>query len=666
VAALVAMPLAGDSQVIELNNPDGVRVVALDGVAEGDRAGYSVSGAGDFNGDGLADVLVGAYNAQRDGIFQGQAYVIFGTREAMPARLDLGSLDGANGFVLRGTQGKDSTGVALAGIGDFNGDGFDDIAIGSPSAATVEPQAGCVTVVFGRPGTWEAGTSLGVFTAALGVVFESVVRGEAGRGLSGAGDINGDGFADLVIGAPMTRNQYGASAGRVYVVFGGADWRGRVSLDTLARDGRGFVLEGRRSGDRAGWSVGGGGDFTGNGFPEVLVGAPRMMNPKPLDTGEAYVVFGGRGPFQFDLSLFYLNGDNGSRVTGFLENQWLGTSVGAVGDLNDDGVSELLFGASKSWPGGKPGGTDEGGQVFLVKGAAGPQRVVVKLAEPDILRLIHFDGPTAGDFLGWSVAGVGDADGDGLPDWLMSAHSADPSESNSGRTTLWRGKPTALLSRQKARVLSTADGWHFNGAGRWQISGVKLSGAGDFNGDGVADVIIGAPGGSPTEGDQIGRAFLVFGERLSTPRELIWTVWHPSGAAPLLGVGGPTDGRVSPPDARCWVGFDAGKGEGHQEASRTRVTRRLPEESAGASDVRVSWTITAERTEWSRATVRLQWIDAEVEGLSELEVVWRADDSQEWTRVADQLVEKDRRRATVQVNELGEFGLRGVAAAEGE
>jgi hypothetical protein len=661
--ALLAMPATTPSQAIQLNDPDGTRVVELAGVEEGDRAGYSVSGAGDFNGDGFADIIVGAYRAVRDGQPRGQAYVIFGTSDPMPPRVELGSLADGQGFTIRGAQAGDLAGMEVSGIGDINGDGLDDIAIGAPSAHTLEQEAGRVYILFGRRDGFGATVDLGELPEGTGVVLESIVRGEAGRALYGIGDFNGDGFSDLAIGAPSTRNDYGVTAGRVYVVFGSDEWPAKLSLDVLQERGRGFRIEGRRAGDRAAWSVGGGGDFNGDGFPDLLVGAPRIFNPQPLDTGEAYVVYGGPGPHEFDLSLYYLNGANGARLTGFLENQWLGTSVTAVGDLRGEGSSSILVGASKSWPGGRPDGVDEGGHVFLLAGMSEFQRAVIPMEEADLLLLQHFEGAYAGDFLGWSTAGVGDTDGDGRPDFLLSAHSADPVDANAGRVYRLSSQPRAFMSRNSMRLIDPEVVEVFEGRGRWQIAGVSVSAAGDFNGDGLADFIIGAPGGSPREGDKIGRAFLVFGKRAFQPDEASWVALHRAGAAPLTPVGGPVDGRVYPPDSRCWIGFDAGKGDGLQEVSKTTITRIHTSPSPDEPFAGVHWRIQTERNEWQSATIRLKWLAAEAEGLdaTNLKVVHRTDADGEWSPVADQSLDAGRRQVTLTTSQLGEFALKVVA-----
>ncbi len=129
-----------------LTGPDGF---ALEGAVEGDRAGYAVSEAGDVNGDGFGDLLIGAPYADPNGSYSGAAYVVFGGAGGFAGSLNLGSLTGSAGFVMNGAAEYDHAGQAVSGAGDVNGDGFDDLLIGAPWADPHAYYSGAAYVVFG-------------------------------------------------------------------------------------------------------------------------------------------------------------------------------------------------------------------------------------------------------------------------------------------------------------------------------------------------------------------------------------------------------------------------------------------------------------------------------------------------------------------------------------
>ena len=223
------------STLLPANGGDGSIGVTLFGVDAGDRSGRVVNHIGDMNGDGLDDLLIGALG--------GESYVVFGKADwlASPTlTLNVATLDGTNGFTLFGVDSSDGSGV-----GDVNGDGFDDLLIGASNAYA----SGASYVVFGKA-DWSASPTLRL--AALDgtngfTLFGVDERDYSGGAVSGAGDVNGDGFDDLLIGA-----HYGSGAGNArtyagesYVVFGKADWSASPTLDLATLNGiNGFTLFG--------------------------------------------------------------------------------------------------------------------------------------------------------------------------------------------------------------------------------------------------------------------------------------------------------------------------------------------------------------------------------------------------------------------------------------
>src|SRR5687768_13779044 len=233
----------------------------MSGIDTRDYSGGSVSSAGDVNGDGFDDLIVGAHFAESSGEadYEGESYVVFGKAGwAGTPSLDLAALDGTNGFRIVGIDEPDKSGFSVSSAGDVNGDGFDDLVVGAPYAGSAGGAngEGESYVVYGKA-SW-AGTPALDLAALDGINGFRLIgvdaEDQSGRSVSSAGDVNGDGFADLIVGAPAAESPGGAyREGESYVVYGKASWTGTPSLDLATLDGtNGFRLIGIGEGDGSG------------------------------------------------------------------------------------------------------------------------------------------------------------------------------------------------------------------------------------------------------------------------------------------------------------------------------------------------------------------------------------------------------------------------------
>lgn len=287
--------LVGSFPSGQLGNAAGTVINHFVGTGAADRIGSSVAAGGDFNGDGLADVVLGGGAVDVNGADAGQTYVLFG-RTGTPVSTALDATNVAKyGITISGAGAGDMAGVSAVGVGDVNGDGLADLLIGARGAdVNGALDAGRSYVVFGRAGSANIQLS-DVAGGAGGFVINGESAGDAsGVKVAGAGDLNGDGLADLLISATGADTAGGVDAGRTYVVYGSAATT-PVELSAIAAGRGGFVIDGAGTGDQSGAAVAAAGDVNGDGLGDLIVSA-ALADPNGMaDAGTSYVIFGASG-----------------------------------------------------------------------------------------------------------------------------------------------------------------------------------------------------------------------------------------------------------------------------------------------------------------------------------------------------------------------------------
>lgn len=423
--------------------------VTITGPAD-DALGASVAAAGDVNDDGIDDVIIGDPDADTGpGSDAGSAHVVYGSATP-PTAIDVATLAPATtGFTIFGATTGEDAGTSVAGVGDVNEDGVDDVIVGSEQFGTT-PSTGRADVVFGTPGS---GTPADVNLSALGVAgvtfTGSADDDQAGEWVGAAGDVNGDGTPDLVIGAPED-DTGGPGSGSAYVVFGSNAIAGGT-LGSLPA-GAEIEISGAAAGDNTGRAAAGAGDVNDDGIDDLIVGSPDDAVSGSGNPGSATVVFGSETPV--DVALDSL-GAAGVLITGSGDGDLAGFRVSGDGDVNGDGIADVLIGSSDA----DDGGTDAGA-AHVIFGADGLSGTIDLGSLGDAG--VRIEGAGAGDNVR-SVALAPDLNGDGKQDVLIGSPFAGNNGSGSGSAYVVDGfsvttaayAPTSLPGGAAASITPT-------------------------------------------------------------------------------------------------------------------------------------------------------------------------------------------------------------------
>ncbi len=366
------------------------------GEAAGDRAGAALAGPGDVDGDGLPDLLIGAPG-------RAGAYLLSGAEQA----LDDSALDLTEAWLFLGGESEgDEAGSAVAGAGDVNGDGRPDLLVGAPQHGDA---AGAAYLVLGAARGENETRSL---ADAQALLYGEQAGDLAGCAVAGAGDADDDGFADLLVGAWQAETD-GLISGAAYLLAGPVS-------GTLSLGDADMRLYGQEQDEQAGYALAQAGDIDGDGLKDALVGAPGADDGEDDDDGAAYLV---SDPFAGSLAL----ADAQAKFTGRYGYEYLGSAVCGAGDVNGDGYRDMLLGA----PGYSDG--DEQGRAYLMIGPQSGEVCVCGGAHA------KWTGLAEGDRAGAYVSGIGDWNGDGFDDALVGAPGEDSAGDDAGEVYLLLG-----------------------------------------------------------------------------------------------------------------------------------------------------------------------------------------------------------------------------------
>jgi hypothetical protein len=413
------------------------------------RFGISVASAGDVNGDGYSDVIIGAALFD-DGANEGRAFVYHGSATGINTTATA---------TLESNQANAQFGYSVASTGDVNGDGYSDAIVGAPYYDNGQSDEGAAFVFHG--------SAIGINTTAAATVESNQVSAYMGISVASAGDVNGDGYSDVIVGADFYSNGQ-AEEGAAFVYHGSA-----TGISTIAA----AIVESNQANAYMGWSVASAGDVNGDGYSDVIVGVTDYNNGQASEGGA----------FMYHGSATGISTTVAAIVESNQAFASMGWSVASGGDVNGDGYSDVIVGALNF----DNGQTNEGAAFVYHGSSTGISTTAAVMVESN----------QANAFMGRSVAPAGDVNGDGYSDVIVGANRYDNGQTDEGAAFGYYGSATGI---------NTAVAFFLESDRAGAIFGWSVASAGDANGDGYSDVIIGSPAYSNGQTDE-GVAFVYYG-----------------------------------------------------------------------------------------------------------------------------------------------------------
>ncbi|MFC5046848.1 HYR domain-containing protein [Aquimarina hainanensis] len=494
---------------VPLSIIDGNTGFTIENPTPKDKLGYSVSDAGDINGDGIDDIIIGAHSKDNGSITAaGEAYIIFGNPTFSLSSFDPQTLDGTNGFIVKGNTTDAKLGISVSKAGDVNNDGVDDILIGilKYDASGI----GAAMIIYGKRTPFRTVFIPSDIDGNNGIIIKgenttSSRRDGFGMHVSALGDINGDRIADIGIAAPQY--SHSPNTGRYYVIFGNNTLPSILDITTL-NGTNGFYIDGTATiWNGPGSTINPAGDINNDGINDIAIGIPRKNEDGIRNRGIAYVIFGKNTSFSSSFNLSSLNGTNGFSILGKPISASLGTTIQEAGDINNDGITDLIVSAPQT----EIDGNSSVGEVHIIFGkntGFNSQFLINNLNGINGMTII---GEKRYDNLGGAAAPAGDFNNDGIDDIIIGSIRA--SRSLSGGAYVVFGKSSPWDPTFKLETINGTNAILLLDDRRYVYTntGFDVSTAGDVNNDGVSDILI----GSNTRDYDAGTAYVIHGDNIN-------------------------------------------------------------------------------------------------------------------------------------------------------
>ncbi|MCX7045427.1 MAG: integrin alpha [Candidatus Sumerlaeota bacterium] len=430
--------------------------------------GFWVSSAGDVNGDGYKDIIVGGQTYDTASSDVGKVYVYYGSASGLPA---------TPSWTLEGDHARMLLGTCVACAGDVNGDGYDDIIVGGAGWQDPYREDGIVLVYYG------SATGLKSSPTPSNADWSYKIPGSLsnlGYSVACAGDVNGDGYKDIIIGA-FTASNGQTQEGRAYLFHGSAsglsatpNWTGESNLAYA----------------NYGYFVSLAGDVNGDGYSDVIIGAPNYSSGGFTKNGRAYVYYG---------SASGLSATPNWTADGVKSNENFGYSVASVGDMNHDDYGDIIIGGPNF-----SNVLSGVGKAYIYYGSASGLPAAAGWT---------YVGDQASASFGCCVASAGDFDGDGFGDVIIGEFWRSNGQTKEGRAYIFCGSASGMATT----ATWIAEGNSMSADSRY---GFCVAGAGDLNKDGAGDVIVGSNGYQSVAGGPVtGGAFVYYGTAPAKPSE---------------------------------------------------------------------------------------------------------------------------------------------------